>query len=314
MKKSVVKMFESKESILKCGNHGCKVWPRPMDILICSDKTLESEHFTATREMRYFGSTICAINDENKTFRLSHAGVYKADDATGEPIEGEWPKTTTQTLMMYRDLCTTEGYTEIEPIEGRPGRDWRKHQEEYEARKAMIAAGIVPPRKVRRKKGKMTPELLAMLQKEYGLDPAEVMEKMQAMDVPAPAPTSPNLPMCLPVYQMTAEQVHEYFNRRNIERIPYAIAIEGTVQAIFRWEFEYLKHHDHAEADWWEKNLPTEEPKVTVIDAEYIEKLQEEKAKKPAKKATAKKTTAKKTTAKKTTKKATKKATKKEVA
>ena len=192
--------------------------------------------------------------------------------------------------------------------------------EEYKERKAMMQAGIIPPRKPRTRKPKVNEAMLEMLEKEFGLSREAVLAKM--------APPAPALPISLPVpVTCTADMVHAYFTRVFIERIPYATVVKGTlddkgtVQAIFRWEFEYLKHHDHADADWWEKNLPTEqeEAEPVVIAAEYIEKLQAEareigkknpskKTKKaPAKKTTAKKAPAKKTTAKKTTKKANKK-------
>ncbi len=321
MKKSVLKVYESKETIMKLGNHAVDVKPRALPVTIIADKDLEAVTFEANRVFYYHEHPVCVVNDNAKIFRLSHAGIYATDKATGEVKEGEWPKTCTQTLLMYRDLLCGDGYTEIEPIEGRPARDWRAHMEQYQKEKEMRKAGIIPPRKTRAKKAKINEAMLELLEKEFGLSREQVLAKMAEKTEPA-APTTPNLPMCLPVYTMTADMVHAYFTRVFIERIPYATVVKGTlddkgtVQAIFRWEFEYLKHHDHADADWWEKNLPTEQEgtEPVVIDAEYIEKLQAEAREigkknpsKKTKKATAKKTTAKKTTAKKTTKKATKK-------
>lgn len=327
MKKAVLRAWESND-YLKAGNHAVAIKPRPLPTTIISDATLEAETFDATRVFYYHEHPVCVVNDNDKTFRLSHAGIYATDTATGEVKEGEWPKTCTQTLMMYRDLACGEGYTELHKIEGRPARDWKAHMEQYQKEKAMRKAGIIPPRKSRAKKAKVNEAMLELLEKEFGLSREQVLAKMAEKAEPA----APNLPMCLPVYQMTAEQVHAYFTRRNIERIPYATVVKGTtdekgtVQAIFRWEFEYLKHHDHAEAEWWEANIKDEPAEqndnenVVVIDADYIEKLQAEAREigkknpsKKTKKATTKKTTAKKATTKKTTaKKTTKKVTKKE--
>jgi len=323
MKKSVLKVYESKESILRQGNHGVSIKPRPLPVRIIDDKTLESVEFTATRVFYFFDYPICVVNDNERTFRLSHAGIYATDKKTGETKEGEWPKTTTQTLMMYRDLCCGDGYTEIEPIEGRPARDWRTHMEQYQKEKEMRKAGIIPPRKTRAKKAKINEAMLELLEKEFGLSREQVLAKMAEKTEPA-APATPNLPMCLPTYAVNAEFIHDWFTRKPIPANYgcFAFEIKG----------EYYLEHEHADADWWEKEYKAEikqeveklykeneETEPVVIDADYIEKLQAEakeigkknpskKTKKtPAKKTTAKKTTAKKTTAKKTTKKATKK-------
>lgn len=294
MKKSVLKVYESKESILRQGNHGVSIKPRPLPVRIIDDKTLESVEFTATRVFYFFDYPICVVNDEQKTFRLSHAGVYATDKATGEPKEGEWPKTTTQTLMMYRDLCCGDGYTELEPIEGRPARDWRTHMEQYQKEKEMRKAGIIPPRKSRAKKAKINEAMLELLEKEFGLSREQVLAKMAEKTEPA-APATPSLPMCLPVYTCTADMVHAYFAQKPIPANYgcFAFEIKG----------EYYLKHEHADADWWETEYKAE------IKQE-VEKLYKEQETEPVKtkKATAKKTTAKKTTAKKkTAKKATKK-------
>ena len=39
MKKSVLKVYESKESILRHGNHGVSIKPRPLPVRIIDDKT-----------------------------------------------------------------------------------------------------------------------------------------------------------------------------------------------------------------------------------------------------------------------------------
>lgn len=271
MKKSVLKVYESKESILKLGNHGVSIKPRPLPVRIIDDKTLESVEFTATRVFYYFQYPVCVVNDEQKTFRLSHAGIYATDKATRETKEGEWPKTTTQTLMMYRDLCHGDGYTEIEPIEGRAAIDWRAHMDEYNERKAMIKAGIIPPRKTRAKKAKINEAMLELLEKEFGLSREQVLAKMAEKTEPA----APNLPMCLPTYAVNAEFIHDWFTSYP-NRSQYGVNIDG----------------DHADAEWWESELAIKEMQD---EAKEIGK------KNPSKKT--KKTADKKTTAKKTTKK-----------
>lgn len=329
MKKSVLKVYESKETIMKLGNHAVDVKPRALPVTIIADKDLEAVTFEANRVFYYHEHPVCVVNDNAKTFRLSHAGIYAKVKKTGEVKEGEWPKTCTQTLLMYRDLLCGDGYTEIEPIEGRPARDWRKHMEEYEKQKAMRKAGIIPPRKSRAKKAKINEAMLELLEKEFGLSREQVLAKMAEKTEPA-APATPNLPMCLPVYTCTADMIHDWFSRKPIpaNHCCFAFEIKG----------EYYLEHEHADADWWESELAksdkkeVSEPKGVIIDAEYINNLVKKdgelkketvkkavkkslgaKVEKNAKKATAKKTTDKKTTAKKTTaKKTTKKATKKE--
>ncbi|BAL84666.1 hypothetical protein SELR_pSRC400150 (plasmid) [Selenomonas ruminantium subsp. lactilytica TAM6421] len=295
MKKSVLKVWESKETIMKLGNHAVTIKPRPLPVTIIADKDLEAETFEATRVFYFFEHPICVVNDNAKTFRLSHAGIYATDKATGEVKEGEWPKTTTQTLMMYRDLACGEGYTEIEPIEGRPARDWKTHMEQYQKEKEMRKAGIIPPRKTRTRKAKINEAMLDLLEKEFGLSREAILAKMAQKEQNEPTAPVPNLPMCLPVYTCTAEMVHDWFVSYD-KRSQYGVNIDG----------------EHADEAWWLENLPTEdkteEPEVVVIDADYIEKLQAE-AKEIEKKNTSpktkKKTTTKKTTAKKsTTKKA----------
>ena len=294
MKKSVLAMWESHETILKCGNHGVKIHAEK-PVRIVSDKTLENEEFNATREFTFFGFPICVVNDNERTFRLSHAGVYATDKTTNEVKEGEWPKTTTQTLMMYRDLACGEGYTEIEPIEGRAAIDWRAHMEEYKERKAMMQAGIIPPRKPRTRKPKVNEAMLEMLEKEFGLSREAVLAKM--------APPAPALPISLPVpVTCTADMVHSWF-LNYVEPSQYGVNVDS----------------EHADENWWNENLPADEPTELqtvhsfVIDAEYIENLHKEKdAKKTTK---AKKTTPKKkTTTKKTSKKTAKKSKKEVVA
>ena len=319
MKKSVLKVYESKESILKLGNHGVSIKPRPLPVRIIDDKTLESVEFTATRVFYYFQYPVCVVNDEQKTFRLSHAGIYATDKATGETKEGEWPKTTTQTLMMYRDLCHGDGYTEIEPIEGRAAIDWRAHMDEYNERKAMIKAGIIPPRKTRAKKAKVNEAMLELLEKEFGLSREQVLAKMAEKTEPA----APNLPMCLPApatSTMTADMVHAYFTQKPVVYTPeYLASYKEYILSVFSFEMPYFTKGDHADADWWENEYKAEikqevdelykkhdeQEQTVVIDADYIKKLQDEAKeigkKNPSKKT--KKTADKKTTAKKTTKK-----------
>lgn len=328
MKKSVLKVYESKESILRHGNHGVSIKPRPLPVRIIDDKTLESVEFTATRVFYFFDYPICVVNDNEHTFRLSHAGIYATDKKTGETKEGEWPKTTTQTLMMYRDLCCGDGYTEIEPIEGRPARDWRTHMEQYQKEKEMRKAGIIPPRKSRAKKAKINEAMLELLEKEFGLSREQVLAKMAEKAEPA----APNLPAIIPAEKLTVTNV-DYIGGR-----PVWVLLDIMRDAL-------SQPHEHADADWWEKEYKDEikkeveklykeqetEPDVVVIDADYIEKLQEEAREigkknpsKKTKKATAKTTkkslgakvakNAKKVTAKTTTKKATTKTKKEAVA
>ncbi len=297
MKKSVLKVWESKETIMKLGNHAVTIKPRPLPVTIIADKDLEAVTFESTRVFYFFEHPICVVNDNNKTFRLSHAGIYATDKATGEVKEGEWPKTTTQTLMMYRDLACGEGYTEIEPIEGRPAKDWRAHMEQYQKEKEMRKAGIIPPRKTRTRKAKVNEAMLELLEKEFGLSREQVLAKMAQNEPTAPVP---NLPMCLPVYQMTAEQVHEYFNR---EPIP-----ANYECFLFEIVGEYYITHEHADAAWWEAEYQAKIDK----ELEEIGAIAKKAEKKPAKKTAKKKAEPKKATAKKTTKKAASKKTVKE--
>lgn len=327
MKKSVLKVYESKETIMKLGNHAVDVKPRALPVTIIADKDLEAVTFEANRVFYYHEHPVCVVNDNAKIFRLSHAGIYATDKATGEVKEGEWPKTCTQTLLMYRDLLCGDGYTEIEPIEGRPARDWRAHMEQYQKEKEMRKAGIIPPRKSRAKKAKINEAMLELLEREYGLKREDILAKMNQPAAPTAEPT-PNLPMCLPVYTMTAEQVHAYFTQKPVVYTPeYLASYKEYILSVFSFEMPYFTKGEHADADWWEKEYKdeikqeveklykeNEETEPVVIDAEYIEKLQAEAREigkknpsKKTKKAPAKKTTAKKTTAKKTTKKATKK-------
>lgn len=298
MKKSVLKVYESKESILRQGNHGVSIKPRPLPVRIIDDKTLESVAFPATRVFYYFDFPVCVVNDNERTFRLSHAGVYATDKATGETKEGEWPKTTTQTLMMYRDLCCGDGYTEIEPIEGRPARDWRTHMEQYQKEKEMRKAGIIPPRKTRAKKAKINEAMLELLEKEFGLSREQVLAKM-AEKTESAAPATPNLPMCLPAYTMTADMVHAYFTQKPVVSAPeYLASYKEYILSVFSFEMPYFTKAEHADADWWESELATKELQ------DEAKEIGKKNPSKKTKKATAKKTTAKKTTKKKAKKEA----------
>lgn len=329
MKKSVLKAYECMMAGLsKFGNHDVKNLAEMREVDLVDDKTGETVYFPADRVFYFFGFPICAVNTSTRTFRLSHAGVYATDKETGEVKEGEWPKTTTQTLMMYRDLCVGDGYTEIEPIAGRAAIDWRAHMEQYQKEKEMRKAGIPIPRKSRTKKAKINEAMLEMLEKEFGLSREAVLAKMAEQNTPeAPAMPSdmPTLPAVIPAepVKLTVTNV-DYIGGRPV------------------WVLLDIMHNtlcvkgEHADLKWWEENLPPVKEKaqtkktessdlkeegVTVIDADYIKKLQEEakekakeKASKKQTKKTTKKTPAKKTTAKKTDKKTTAKAKKEAVA
>ena len=301
MKKSVLKVYESKESILRHGNHGVSIKPRPLPVRIIDDKTLESVEFTATRVFYFFDYPICVVNDNEHTFRLSHAGIYATDKKTGETKEGEWPKTTTQTLMMYRDLCCGDGYTEIEPIEGRPARDWKTHMEQYQKEKEMRKAGIIPPRKTRTKKAKINEAMLELLEKEFGLSREQVLAKMAEKAEPA----APNLPAIIPAEKLTVTNV-DYIGGR-----PVWVLLDIMRDVL-------SQPHEHADADWWESELATKELQD---EAKEIGKKNPSKKTKKATAKTAKKSlgakvakNAKKVTAKTTTKKATTKTKKEAVA
>lgn len=189
MKKSVLKMCESTESIFKLGNHSVIIHRTPKQIAMLNDFTDSIEQFVCTREMRFFGSTICAVNDERKEFRLSHCGVHAvAADGTELPT---WPKTTTQTLLMYRDYFCTSGYTEICPIEGRPARDWRAHQEEFLKKKAEKQAALAAwraehgeepmPRKRRASSKRMTKkDLMRKALAERGVELDDILAEIEA--------------------------------------------------------------------------------------------------------------------------------------
>ena len=315
MKKGVLNAFNCHVAGLSTfGNHQVKNLSEMREVDLIDDKTGETVMFPADRVIYFFNNPICAANTTTKTFRLSHCGVYATDKETGEVMEGVWPKTTTQTLMMYRDLFCGEGYTEIEPIAGRPAKDWRAHMEQYQKEKEMRKAGIPIPRKSRTKKAKINEAMLEMLEKEFGLSREAVLAKMaeQAKAVPSDMPTLPAIIPAEPV-KLTVTNV-DYIGGR-----PVWVLLDIMRDAL-------SQPHDHADIGWWTLNLPADqkaqeektessETKTTIIDADYIEKLQAEARKigeeNPSKK-TKKKTTAKKTPAKKTTKKTAKKNTKKE--
>lgn len=313
MKKSVLNAYECKVMGLNTfGNHQVKNLGEARPVSLISDSTLEPVDMVGDRVFYFFNNPVAVGDSQRKVFRLSHAGVYANDKVTGEPIVGIWPKTTTQTLMMYRDLFCGEGYTEIEPIEGRGAIDWRAHMEEYNERKAMIKAGIVPPRKTRTKKAKLNQAMLDLLVGKFGLDPQEVLASMNEKNAePAPA-----LPAIIP--DTSAEPVK--LTVTNVDYIggrPLGVLLDIMHDTL-------CVKGEHADLKWWEENLPSEkveaqeektessdlkEEGVTVVDADYIAKLQAEAEKEKAQKKTkaTKKATTKKTTKKSTAKKNTKK-------
>ena len=288
MKKSVLKMCESAESIFDLGNHSLRVHRVPKQVAMLNDFTDKVEQFTCTREMRYFGSTICAVNDERKEFRLSHCGVHAAN--------GGWPKTTTQTLLMYRDYFCTDGYTEVCPIEGRPARDWRAHQEEFLKQKAQKQAALAAwraehgdepmPRKRRASSKRMSKKsLMKQALAERGVNYDDIMAEIEAALGRA----------------MEAKQAED---AEQVENLP--VPVEPSPDELYaEWEREHEeKYHPfdfngdtnlngvHATRGFWEL-LP------------YYPK-EAEKEEKPAARKTVRKTT-KKPAARKTVRKTTKK-------
>lgn len=279
MKKSVLKAYECMMAGLsKFGNHDVKNLAEMREVDLVDDKTGETVYFPADRVFYFFGFPICAVNTSTRTFRLSHAGVYATDKETGEVKEGEWPKTTTQTLMMYRDLCVGDGYTEIEPIAGRAAIDWRAHMEQYQKEKEMRKAGIPIPRKSRTRKAKVNEAMLQMLEKEFGLSREAVLAKMAEQNKPeAPA----MLPAIIPAepVKLTVTNV-DYITCR-----PLGVLLDIMHDTL-------CAKGEHADLKWWEENLPPVKEKAQTKKTESSEKKKAEPKKKPAKK-TAKKTTSK---------------------
>lgn len=293
MKKSVLKMCESTESIFKFGNHSVFIHRTPKQIAMLNDFTDSIEQFVCTREMRFFGSTICAVNDESKEFRLSHCGVHAvATDGTELPT---WPKTTTQTLLMYRDYFCTAGYTEVCPIEGRPARDWRAHQEEFLKKKAEKQAALAAwraehgeepmPRKRRASSKRMTKkDLMRKALAERGVELDDILAEIEALGRAMEAKKQEeqsNLPV--PV-EPSCDELYSGWEREH-ESDYHPFDFDGAAKL----------NNAHATRGFWEL-LP------------YYPKKEEKKVRKTAKKPAARKTTRKPAarTARKTAKKVTK--------
>lgn len=205
MKKSLITLFESKESVPQLGNHSLRIWRTPRETTMIRDDNGDFVRFECTREFRYFGSTICAVNDNSRTYMLSHCGVW-AKNALGEDIVGKWPKTTTQTLLMYRDLFSGEGYQEQYPIEGRAAIDWRSHMNAYNERKAARKAAEAawraehgeepmpkPARKPRAKKAKAPKksELMAAMMAALKANGIDYKQYLPEQNLPVPAESEP---------------------------------------------------------------------------------------------------------------------------
>ena len=313
MKKGVLNAFNCKIAGLSTfGNHQVKNLSEMREVDLIDDKTGETVMFPADRVIYFFNNPICAANTTTKTFRLSHCGVYAVDKETGEIMEGVWPKTTTQTLMMYRDLFCGEGYTEIDPIAGRPAKDWRAHMEQYQKEKAMRKAGIPIPRKTRTKKAKINEAMLEMLEKEFGLSREAVLAKMaeqaKATAIPSDMPT---LPAIIPAEKLTVTNV-DYIESRPLWVLldimrdalmsqPHEHADEAwwkynlsvismTKEQVHEWfaqepiptffgpfPWEDWTEHEHADADWWENNLPPVE-----VQEEKTESSEHKEVREPA--------------------------------
>lgn len=295
MKKSLITLFESKESVPQLGNHSLRIWRTPRETTMIRDDNGDFVRFECTREFRYFGSTICAVNDNSRTYMLSHCGVW-AKNALGEDIVGKWPKTTTQTLLMYRDLFTGEGYQELYPIEGRAAIDWRSHMADYQARKAARKAAEAawkaehgeepmpkPARKPRAKKAKAPKkaDLMAAMMaalKANGIDYKEYLPSENA---------TPNLPV--PV-EDEVDFDYEAYEAAHAEPEYHPFDFDGesnlnTVHAT-RGFWELLPYYPHKE-----------QPKKKTV----------RKVAKVARKTTAKKTTTRKPRTRKTAVKKTEK-------
>lgn len=185
MNKTMKEMLESKVSIFRRGNHGVHVWKEAHESHIVDDWTGAVVSFMATREFFYLGSVICVANDKNKTFRLSHAGVYahvyehrdgvRID--TGVIKEGVFPKTTTQRLMSYRDYFVTAGYEEVEPIDGRPARNWMEWDKAREEGRPMKA--YQPRKRAKQPKIKGISREMEELLKSKGIDVMGIVKEAE---------------------------------------------------------------------------------------------------------------------------------------
>ena len=260
MKKGILSCIMSKESMMT-GNHSVTIFNTPHDVVLAEVKTGENVTFpAASRVFGYFHNYVCAVDDVQKVFRLSYAGIKEM----GELI---YPKTTTQTLLCYRDYFCGEGYTELAPIDARPARDWKAHQAEYLEQKKLRAAGLIKPRK-RGRKANPNKVNLSDIEKYLmakGINFSDMKKEIEEDK------------------EAESFDVEEYLAEQEPSYHPF--------------DFDGNTSHEHASTGWWQMLFFKPEWK------KYTEKNQNVmKARKTtARKTTAKKTTAKKTTAKKTT-------------
>lgn len=98
MLKTVKKLVNSKED--KCsGNHEVLTWDKIARWCIYHEQSEVTADVAVTRVFRYHENTICAVNDVNKVFFLSHAGWYTSS--------------TNRALASYREYFISIGYKNV---------------------------------------------------------------------------------------------------------------------------------------------------------------------------------------------------------